>query len=232
MSGSGAPPADHVTRSERWRTGVTILIGVASLLGALTTWRLTTVSGDAGGADARAVEDTITQEQNRSSALLVTREEGTAFARVKGYETAAAELEGLAGEAEAGGRSASANALRGEAQAIRELGLDLLDRYPALRDTRYVGSDENRFDALRRRQDLELNEERVSRKFPAPRNAISDASAARSQTRELGLVVLLFALSIFFLALAEKLREYLDARFATAGALVLAGAIVMTLVVW
>src|SRR5688572_32280032 len=112
-------------QESRWRTRITILIGVASLLGALATWRLTTVAGEAGGADARAVEDTIVRQQNRSAALVTARAEASAFGRLRGYERAAESLETLADESEARGDALTAQELRTTGQTLRELAIDL-----------------------------------------------------------------------------------------------------------
>ena len=223
---------ESVDGQARWRTRVTILIGVASLLGALATWRLTTVAGEAGGADARAVEDTITRQQNRSSALVTARAEATAFGRLRGYERAATSLEALADSSEARGDDATAQDLRATGQTLREAAIDLLDRYGALRDPRYVGKEGKHFRVSRRRADLELNIERASRKFPAPDAAAAAATAAHGHAGDIGLVILGFAFAIFLFALSEKLRDEFDSRLAIAGAAVLAAATVMLLVAW
>ena len=216
----------------RWRTRVTILIGVASLLGALATWRLTTVSGNAGGADAKAIDDTILVEQNRSAALVTARGEASAFARLRGYQTSATSLEALAEDAGARGSEATAQELRGTAQTLRELAVDLLDRYPSLRVERYLKKDGTRFDVRQRRIDIELNIERATRKFPAPESAVVAAASAHDDALDLGLVILGFAFAIFLFALAEKLREGLDMRLAVAGVAVLSLSSVLLVVWW
>jgi hypothetical protein len=219
-------------RKARWRTAVTVLIGVASVLGALATWRLTTVSGNAGGGDATAVQDTISQERNLSNAHVIAGQEAAAFARIEGTRVAASSLRRLADEAAATGEDDAAAELRGEATTLREVAAQQLQQNVALSDKRYVGKKRARFDTERRIADLVLEQERRSGIAPQPEVSIAAAAEERSHSRELGLIILSFGVAIFLLALAEKLREQLDFRLAGLGAVVLAAASVALVVVW
>ena len=222
-------------RDARLRTAVTVLISIASLLGALTAWRLTQLGSEAGGADGRAVSETSTRERDRSRALVVAQEEAAAFTRAQGYVTAVATFARRADEAAGTGDLTAAGELRATAQTLQDLANDLLARFPAIGNEEYVTGDPAEFAVERRRSDLEAQLQRPlfgGSGTPHPERAVAEAEAAHDDALALAAVVLAFAVAIFLLALAEKLRERVVPLLASAGAVVLVGALIGAVVLW
>jgi hypothetical protein len=227
-----APPPTGGSRFSRpdWldmKALIAIVIGLVSFTGALLTWRASTLSSNATGADRQSVLETVVQQQNSVSVETQLRFEEAAFARFKADMVNAQKMRAEATQLRNGGLKGQADQLEDDATRLENLAL------VAARDTGNAYSyDENgvpTFDEAGRRLALSRKDEAASQANPEQQVKFADQTRKRSQ-RLVGFLPIL-VLAIVLLTIAQLLRrDSLRPFLAGAGTLIWLVAIVIAFV--
>lgn len=208
---------------EQWSTIIAVLIGLASVLAAVLTYRAVVRADQAGSADQLAVFETAQLEAARAGAEVRLRGEQTAAARYSALIAEADLLENLAGNTD---EAAAARQLGDRARALREVADNLSLQ---LQITAYLQGegDATTFDVEQRRADLAVEDESTSRLDPDETSANADRLHDRSVRLAAFAVVLVLALAL--LTGAELTRGTVRTGLAGSGALVAVAATVVGL---
>jgi len=199
---------------EQWSTIIAVLIGLASVLAAVLTYRAVVRADQAGSADQLAVFETARLEATRAGAEVRLRGEQTAGAR---YSALIAEADLLEGLAENAVEEAAARQLSDRARALREVADNLSLE---LQISAYLEGegDATSFDVEKRRADLAAQDENTSRLNPDETSATADRLHDRSVRLAALAVVLVLALAL--LTGAELTRGTVRTALASGGALI------------
>lgn len=234
-SDDGAEPASH--RREPLRVALAVLIALASVAAAVATYRLTRVSNSAAGNDGSTIDQTILQSRDESRANVIAQTERAAFVRYESERSAAASLEQLANEARQRGDLASEASLSNEAQSFDEAAKALSAQYPYIAEQATQNAQSAvatpTFDLAGRRRAVVLELERQRGELASdPKSPAASAGHDRRHAERLVWCVVLFALAIFVLALADQLGDRVVPLIAALAVLVLVGATITTVVLW
>src|SRR3954454_23965338 len=123
-----APPPTGRSRLARpdWldmKALIAIIIGLVSFTGALLTWRASTLSSNATGADRQSVLETVVQQQNSVAVETQLRFEEAAFARFKADMVNAQKMRAEATQLRNGGLKGQADQLEDDATRLENLAL-------------------------------------------------------------------------------------------------------------
>jgi hypothetical protein len=222
-----------VAGANAFKIGLAVLIGLASVCGALLAWHLADVADRASAADGTSTREELTLARDRSQATVVASTEATAHARYESTVDAAEALRALADDAEADGRADYATSLRGEAQLLEESAAVLYARFDSLTPDAYVDEEDRTFDIEARRDDLMVRYARDRSELePRPDVSSQVAEEERDQTLDLGIAVLLVGVAVFLMTIGELLKGPLAYLGGAGGVACLAVAMVLSVVHW
>lgn len=200
---------------DRFKSYIAILIGLASVAGALATWQAVRHGSQATDADRRAVLETVTKERAKARNEVQLRFEESQFAEYRGNRAAADFLDRLAEEASTVGDAASADDYKHQADSLREIAdnlatLTFSTTYVVVRD------EQETFDTKRRREDLAREDQEAFEADPIATAREADSFRVRSQ-RLVGVIVV-FALSVVLLSVGQLVGGRFRPHIAGAGA--------------
>jgi hypothetical protein len=204
----------------RLKTGLTVLIGFAALVGAVVTWHTSQVGNAAGGHDATSVAQELTAADDRARASVAADAEATLHAELSVDRGAAAGL-----------RDVGSPEAVAEARALER---DVADRERVTYlDPAFVDPETGAFDREARRDALAAGYPREREEVePRPDVAADAADDERDHALRLSVVIFLLASAIFAMTVAELVGGRTMALAGGAGAVLLVVALVRAGAVW
>ena len=199
-------------KADRFKTGISVLIALVSVCGALVAWLMAQAAGDAGGADGAAVQASLQAEKAYTGAAAQVYSDLDAYITYKRYS----ELQKAAEEALAGASGEEAAALERQAREASDIAIGLQDTFF---DTRYLKPDGG-YDAERQIGELRAEAERDSDADPAPH--LERADQLKDEARWLAGILVGLAASVWLYTLGRGLTATYRYIPAVAGLVVMA----------
>jgi hypothetical protein len=229
---------DTVRYRRRWwmrdvnqKIVIALLIGALSVTVAILTWRSALLDEEALDNDRQAVAETVLQQQNLVNVDTQLRSEEEAFANYRAHLVNADQLEAEAEQLQAIDPTGATNLLD-EAASLREVAdhlAGLTFSFDYVLENPDTG--ELTFDADRRRDDLEQQNEAAVR--ANPEEAADTAVALRDRSQRLVGWIVLLAAMIVVLTLAQISSKARLRVFLVGGAMVVyIGIVVLALVTY
>jgi len=192
--------------SDRFQTIVAILIAIVSVVSAGVAWRASMAGSSGSSVDREGLDTTMRYEAAYALTVSALHQEARYAAQYTRYQARVDALESQDGPA-----------ARSEAEGVREIVEVLALFTPLATDSDYHTSD-GRLDLDRRLDDLRAAD--ADLRDLDPQQEFDTADQFYTETLALVSIVVLFALSLFFLTLAEITRHKLRLGLAAVGVVI------------